>query len=332
MNVLFIGNAIIDIISHVEEMGHIDPNLIGKMQIVSQNEINNNIKLISNKKILSGGSANNSACGLSMLEEDVCFVGKIGNDHYGRVYLEQNEKHHVNTSLMVFDNKSKTGLSLIYVTPDGERTMNTCPGASANLYASDIPKAAFRGISGVFIEGYLFYSTQGAELMSDSINRAIRNNGFTAISLSDVSCVDKYRDLFLNLIKTNKISLIFGNKMEMMGLLQAKTERDLIIRMRGLSEFVERLIMTSGKDGAISVEKGKLIRATPNYVEDCIDTTGAGDLFVSGYLKAYLNQSSPIDCLKSGNFVASKILKRDGGKLNTSDLQEIKNKIQDYIL
>ena len=100
MNVLFIGNAIIDIISHVEEMGHIDPNLIGKMQIVSQNEINNNIKLISNKKILSGGSANNSACGLSMLEEDVCFVGKIGNDQYGRIYLEQNERHQVNTCLL----------------------------------------------------------------------------------------------------------------------------------------------------------------------------------------------------------------------------------------
>ena len=83
MNVLFIGNAIIDVISHLDEIDQVDPNFIGKMQIVSQNEINYKIKLLSNKKIVPGGSANNSACGLSMLEEEVSFIGKIGNDHYG---------------------------------------------------------------------------------------------------------------------------------------------------------------------------------------------------------------------------------------------------------
>lgn len=332
MNVLFIGNAIIDVISHLNKMDQVDPDLIGKMQIISHDEINDKIKLIPNKKILSGGSANNSACGLSMLEEEVCFIGKIGNDHYGKVYLEQNKVHHVETNHIVVDNKSTTGLSLIYVTPDGERTMNTFPGASSELNASDIPKAAFDGISGVFIEGYLLYSPHGLELVSKSIKMAIKNKGFAAISLSDARCVDKYRDDFLNLIKSNKINLIFGNKMEMKTLLGVGTEIDLIKKMRELSGFVERLIMTSGKDGSLSIENDELIHSTANYVEDCTDTTGAGDLFVSGYLKAYLNKSSPIDCLKTGNFVASKILKRDGGKLDFSDYKEIKNSIQRYIL
>ena len=332
MNVIFIGNAIIDVISHLDKIDQVDPSFIGKMQIVSQNEINNRIKLVSNRKIIPGGSANNSACGLSMLEEEVCFIGKIGNDHYGKVYLEQNKKHHVETDLIVVDNKSTTGLSLVYVTPDGERTMNTFPGASAELDASDIPKAAFSGIYGIFIEGYILYSPNGLELLSKSISSATMNNGFTAISLSDVNCVDKYRDNFLDLIKSNEINLIFGNKMEMMSLLEVKTEIDLIKKMRELSGFVERLIMTSGKDGSLSIEKGELIHASTNSVEDCIDTTGAGDLFVSGYLKAYLNKSMPIDCLKAGNFVASKILKRDGGKLDFSDYKEIKNKLRKYIL
>ena len=119
--------------------------------------------------------------------------------------------------------------------------------------------------------------------------------------------------------------------MEMMSLLKVKSEIDLIKRMKELSGFVERLIMTSGKNGSLSIEKGELIDASTNDVENCIDTTGAGDLFVSGYLKAYLNKSSPIDCLKAGNFVASKILKRDGGKLDFSDYREIKNNIQRYM-
>ena len=332
MSVLFIGNAIIDVISRLDEIDQVDQNFIGKMQIVSQNEINDKIKLLSNKKIVPGGSANNSACGLSMLEEEVCFIGKVGNDHYGEIYLEQNKEHHVETGLMIVDNKSTTGLSLVYVTPDGERTMNTFPGASAELDASDIPKAAFDRISGIFIEGYILYSPYGLELISKSISRAKTSRGFTAISLSDVDCVDKYRDDFLNLIKSHEINLIFGNKMEMMSLLEVKTEIDLIKRMRELSVFVERLIMTSGKNGSVSIEKGVLIDASTKDVKNCTDTTGAGDLFVSGYLKAYLNKSSPIDCLKAGNFVASKILKRDGGKLDFSDYRELKNNIQRYIL
>jgi len=324
MSVLFIGNAIIDVISHLDEIDQIDPNFIGKMQIVSQNEINDKIKLVSNKKILPGGSANNSACGLSMLEEKVCFIGKIGNDQFGKVYLEENKKHQVETGLMVIDGKSITGRSLVYVTPDGERTMYTFPGASAELDSLDIPKAAFSGISGIFIEGYILYSPHGLELVSRSIRSTKKNNGFVAISLSDMDCVDKYRDDFLNLIKSNDVNLIFGNKMEMKALLEVKTEIDLIKKMIELSEFVERLIMTSGKDGSLSIEKGVLIHASTNDVEDCTDTTGAGDLFVSGYLKAYINKSSPIDCLKTGNFIASKILKRDGGKLDFSDYKEIK--------
>ena len=332
MNVLFIGNAIIDVISHLDEINQVDPNFIGKMQIVSQKEINDKIKLLSNKKIVPGGSANNSACGLSMLEEEVCFIGKIGNDHYGEIYLEQNKEHNVETGLMIVDNESKTGLSLVYVTPDGERTMNTFPGASEALDASDIPKAAFSRISGIFIEGYLLYSPYGLELISKSISNAKASKGFTAISLSDVDCVDRNRVHFLNLIKSHQINLVFGNKMEMMSLLEVKKEIDLIKRMKELSGFVERLIMTSGKNGSLSIEKGVLIDSSTKDVEDCTDTTGAGDLFVSGYLKAYLNKSSPIDCLKAGNFVASKILKRDGGKLDFSDYREIKNNIQRYIL
>ena len=146
MNVLFIGNAIIDVISHVDEMDQVDPNLIGKMQIVSHSEIINKIKLIPNKKILSGGSSNNSACGLSMLDEKVYFIGKIGNDQYGKAFLDHNKKYHIKTNSIIFDNKSTTGLSLIYVTPDGQRTMYTCPGASSNLSTSDIPKSLFKGI------------------------------------------------------------------------------------------------------------------------------------------------------------------------------------------
>ena len=267
MNVLFIGNAIIDVISHLDEIDQVDPNFIGKMQIVSQKEINDKIKALSNKKIVPGGSANNSACGLAMLEEEVSFIGKIGNDHYGKVYLDQNKEQNVETGLMVVDNKSTTGLSLVYVTPGGERTMNTFPGASEELDASDIQKASFSGISGIFIEGYILYSRHGLELISKSINSVITNKGFTAISLSDVDCVDRYRDDFLNLIKSNEINLIFGNKMEMMSLLEVKKEIDLIKRMKELSGFVERLIMTSGKNGSLSIEKGELIDASTNDVK-----------------------------------------------------------------
>ena len=108
-------------------------------------------------------------------------------------------------------------------------------------------KAAFSGISGIFIEGYISILAPWTRTYIQVNQQCQNNTGFTAISLSDVDCVDRYRDDFLNLIKSNQINLIFGNKMEMMSLLEVKTEIDLIKRMKELSGFVERLIMTSGK-------------------------------------------------------------------------------------
>ena len=129
MHTLFIGNAIVDLISHINYEKLLYPDDKGKMKIISLTDAEKLQLHVSDKNIIIGGSANNSACGLSIMDEEVCFIGKIGNDKFGEIYKRKLEDFNLADDGIVLDQYANTGRSIIYVTPDGERTMNTYLGA-----------------------------------------------------------------------------------------------------------------------------------------------------------------------------------------------------------
>ncbi len=331
MHTLFIGNAIVDLISHINYEKLLHPDDKGKMKIITLKDAERLQLQVSNKIIIIGGSANNSACGLSIMDEEVCFVGKIGNDKFGEIYKRKLKDFNLADDGIVLDKYANTGRSIIYVTPDGERTMNTYLGASVQLTSNDIQDNVFKNLNGTFIEGYVYYLDDGKNIIERSFRKTKENNGFTAISLSDVNCVEQFRSDFFDLIYGNNLTLLFGNKAEMMCLFEVETEVNLLKKMTDQSENIDSLIMTSGNNGATVIKNNKIYNENSIKVENILDTTGAGDLFVSGYIKAYLNGKKPDICLKCGNYVASQIITVDGGKLDIKKIKEYKKGIYSFL-
>ena len=331
MHTLIIGNAIVDLISHINYEKLLYPDDKGKMKIISLTDAEKLQLHVSDKNIIIGGSANNSACGLSIMDEEVCFIGKIGNDKFGEIYKRKLEDFNLADDGIVLDQYANTGRSIIYVTPDGERTMNTYLGASIQLTSNDIQDNVFKNLNGTFIEGYIYYLDDGKNIIERSFSKTREQHGFTAISLSDVNCVEQFRPDFFDLIYDNKITLLFGNKAEMMSLFEAETEANLIKKMTDHSENIDSLIMTSGNNGATVINNNKIYNEDSIKVENILDTTGAGDLFVSGYIKAYLKGKKPDICLKCANYLASQIIRVDGGKLDIIKIKEYKDGIYSFL-
>jgi len=331
MHTLFIGNAIVDLISHINYDKLLHPDTKGKMKIITLTDANKLQLQVSEQNLIIGGSANNSACGLSIMDEEVCFVGKIGNDKFGEIYIKKLQDFNLAHNGIVLDKNDNTGRSIIYVTPDGERTMNTYLGASVQLTSNDIQDNMFKNLNGTFIEGYIYYLNDGKKIIENSFRKTKEQNGFTAISLSDVNCVEQFRSDFFDLIYENKINLLFGNKAEMMCLFEEEKEANLLKKMNAHSDNIDSLIMTKGNNGAIVINNNKIYKENSINVENIVDTTGAGDLFVSGYIKAYLNRKKPNVCLKCANYLASQIITVDGGKLDIKKIKEYKEGLYSFL-
>ena len=309
MQILGIGNAIVDVICKVEEDFLIQNNLSkGNMKLIfDENEFR---KLLSNLKIektISGGSIANSIVGLSQKGNNVGFIGKISDDDLGEKYEIGLEKENVKYFYSKKKEELPTGTCLILITPDSERTMCTYLGIAGKITEKDIDVEALKNSKIIFLEGYLW--DEGDPKKAFDI--AISNANKVAMSLSDKFCVDRHKPHFLDLVK-NRLDIIFANEEEIMSLINTNDFKEVI-------EFAKKnkklYIITRGQKGAISINNGKVIEVQVKKNLNIVDLTGAGDLFAAGYLHGYLNQFSEEDCLKSGTEMASKIIQQIGARL-----------------
>ena len=309
MQILGIGNAIVDVICKVEEDFLIQNNLSkGNMKLIfDENEFR---KLLSNLKIektISGGSIANSIVGLSQKGNNVGFIGKISDDDLGEKYEIGLKKENVKYFYSKKKEELPTGTCLILITPDSERTMCTYLGIAGKITEKDIDIEALKNSKIIFLEGYLW--DEGDPKKAFDI--AISNANKVAMSLSDKFCVDRHKPHFLDLVK-NRLDIIFANEEEIMSLINTNDFKEVI-------EFAKKnkklYIITRGQKGAISINNGKVIEVQVKKNLNIVDLTGAGDLFAAGYLHGYLNQFSEEDCLKSGTEMASKIIQQIGARL-----------------
>jgi sugar/nucleoside kinase (ribokinase family) len=231
---------------------------------------------------------------------------------------------------MILDINHNTGISVIYITPDGERTMNTHMGASVKLVPDDITSKALEDIKGSFVEGYIYYSEYGVDIITKLFTETRRVGGFNAISLSDINCVQSFRNEFLNLLEENKVDLLFGNKKEMMHLFEVDDERSLNFQLERNSTQYCTIIMTNGKNGCVIAQNHEIKFIPTNKIKNVIDTTGAGDLFVSGFLKGYINGSDVIKCSQMGNYYASEIIQIIGGKISKDSISRIRENFLEF--
>ena len=309
MKILGIGNAIIDVICKVDDNFISKENLTkGTMKLIFEpNEFKNLLSRVKIEKTISGGSVANSIVGLSQLENEVGFIGKISDDEFGCEYEEGLKKENVK---YIYSKKKEylpTGTCLILVTPDSERTMCTHLGIAGQIDADDIKTEIIKESEIIFLEGYLWDKGKPKE----AFDKAISYSNKVAMSLSDQFCVDRHKIHFLNLVK-QKLDITFANENEIMSLIDAKNFNEVITFAK---ELKKHLVITRGEKGAVSIVNNHITELGAHTNLKIVDLTGAGDLFAAGYLHGYINNFSQEDCLKKGNEMSSKIIQQVGARI-----------------
>ena len=309
MKILGIGNAIVDVICKVNDDFISKNNLTkGTMKLIfDQNEFKKLYSKLKIEKTVSGGSVANSIVGLSQLNNEVGFIGKISDDDLGKKYEEGLKKENIKYIYYKKKELLPTGTCLILVTPDSERTMCTFLGTAGQINEKDIKIDAINDSEIVFLEGYLWDEGEPKK----AFDKAINNANKTAMSLSDKFCVDRHKPHFLNLVR-DKLDITFANEGEIMSLIDAKNFNEVVAFAK---EIKKHLVITRGEKGAISIFNNQTTEIGIVKNLKILDLTGAGDLFAAGYLHGIINNLNPKQCLSKGTELSSKVIQKIGARI-----------------
>ena len=309
MRILGIGNAIVDVICKVEDQYLTDNGLIkSTMRLVDENEFKNLLSTLKIEETISGGSVANSIVGLSQLGNNVGFIGKINNDELGQKYEEGLIKEKVQYFYNKKEEISPTGTCLILITPDAERTMVTFLGIAGKISEKDINEEAIKKSEMIFLEGYLWDEGEP----KSAFDKAMSLSKKKAMSLSDLFCVDRHKESFLNIVK-NDLDITFANEQEVKSLINAKNFDEVITFGKELEKL---LVITRGSKGSVAIKGNKIFECESQKNLKIIDLTGAGDLFAAGFLHSYINNDNINECLEKGTEMSVQIIQRIGARLS----------------
>ena len=296
--IICIGNALVDSLEQIEEFVIDELNLNkARMTLVDKERSNFLLQNMKNPIYEAGGSAANTAYWISQLGGNAGFIGKISNDDLGKQFKSSLKDSGLNDYTVFESEDNQTGLCAIFITPDGERTMNTYLGAGEHLSVDDLHIDAIKEAKILYMEGYLWDkpSSKSAFLNAAKINK--ESGGLNSISLSDVFCVEMHRDSFISFI-ADDIDYVFCNEDELNSLTLLSSTNESFKYFEENFPKVKELICTLGSNGAVILKNGERhsFEATETKV---IDKTGAGDFFAAGYLYG-LQKDLSVD--KSANF------------------------------
>ena len=315
MKILGIGNAIVDVICKVNDQYLIENELTkSTMRLVDEDEFKKLLTTIKIEETVSGGSVANSIVGLSQLNNNVGFIGKINADNLGQKYEEGLNKEKVKYLYNKKEEISPTGTCLILITPDAERTMVTFLGIAGKISEKDIDEKAIKQSEMIFLEGYLW--DEGGP--KSAFNKAMLLSKKKAMSLSDQFCVKRHKNNFLDLVK-NKLDVTFSNEQEIKSLIDAKNFEQVVSFGKELGKL---LIVTRGEMGSVAIKNDEVIECKGKTNLDIVDLTGAGDLFAAGFLHGFINNYSTKESLEKGTEMSSKIIQKVGARLNSSDFTQ----------
>ena len=311
--ILGIGNAIVDIFVKVNDDFLSKNKLIkGSMKLIERTEYENLKKIIKIEKIEAGGSVANTMAGIAHLKGDSSFIGKISSDEFGKIYKKSLEKISVKFSYIEKDEELPTGASVIFVTPDSERTMCTYLGISSQLSKEDVNENKINDCKIVFLEGYLWDKGVSEEMFKHIIYLTKKNNIKIAMSLSDIFCVKRHKKDFLKLL-IKDLDILIGNENEINELI---SQKNLINSINQLKELNKLIIITRSDKGSIALHNNQVVSCDSIRPNKILDLTGAGDLFASGFFKEYVDNSNIKKCLEAGSILAAKVIEKFGARLN----------------
>jgi sugar/nucleoside kinase (ribokinase family) len=309
-DVLTIGNAIVDIIARTEDdFIHANGIIKGAMNLIDGERAELLYSRMGPAVETSGGSAGNTVAGVANFGGKAAYFGKVSSDHLGGVF-----NHDMHAQGVAFDTKPLEGTpptarSMIFVTPDGERSMNTYLGACVELRPEDIEEDKVAGSKITYFEGYLWDPPLAKDAIRLAAKIAHKHGRKMAMTLSDPFCVDRYRGEFLELMRSGTVDICFANEHELKSLYQTA---DFDTALAALRNDCEMAAVTRSEKGSVIIKGKETVAVEPVAVETVVDTTGAGDLYAAGVLFG-LTQGYPLaKCGRLGSLAASIVISQIG--------------------
>ena len=321
--ILGIGNALTDILFRTQNDDILTELSLkkGSMQLVNNEKSEQILSIFANRPSImaTGGSASNAINGLTKLGNEAGFIGKIGNDEIGKFFSNKSLENGVEPFLKI--GKTPSGHCTVLVSTDGERTMCTYLGAACELYAEDLDKTIFEEYDIFHIEGYL---VQDNELIRTALKMA-KDAGMTvSIDLASFNIVEDNRDFLLEMID-NYVDITFANEDEAAAFSQSTPEDAL----HQIAKLCDIAVVKLGSNGSM-IKRGENIYKVEPVKANCVDTTGAGDMYAAGFLHGF-SKDLPLDiCGKIGSLVSAQVVEVVGAKLTEDVWQKIYREIEEY--
>jgi len=320
-DVLTIGNAIVDVIApatpdFLEREGMAE----GIMHLVDADRSSYLYdRMPAEKRQISGGSSANTAAGVASYGGRAAFVGKVAADDLGGIFADDLREIGVHYSIDRLHEGPATARSMILVSPGGERTMNTYLGACQQLTTADIKEEEIGAAAVTYMEGYLWDPPEAKKAFVLASHYAHKHERPTAFTLSDPFCVNRYRDEFLDLMRSKTVDYVFANIEEAKALYQTDSLHEAV---QQIAKDCELAAITMGAQGAMAVMNGEIVTVPAYPVPDVVDATGAGDLFASGFLLALSRGRELRTALAAGCLAASEVISHIGAR-PIRDLSEL---------
>ncbi len=306
-----IGNAIVDVLSFCDEPFLKQNGLAkGSMMLVDSARAATLYSHVGQSTECSGGSVANTLAGMASLGAKTGFIGKVASDQLGTIFT-----HDMRAVGVQFDTKpSSSGPStascLVFVTPDAQRTMATYIGACSLVSEADIDEGLISSAGITYIEGYLWDTENAKAAIRKAMHIARKAGKKIAFTLSDTFCVDRHRDEFLQLVAKD-VDVLFANESEIKSLYQVDTIEQALKKLQGVCEIA---VVTRSEKGSMVLTAGEILEVPAQKVGKVVDTTGAGDLYASGFLFGLTKGWDLHACATLGNRCAGQIITQLGAR------------------
>lgn len=313
--VVGIGNAVVDVISHADDT-FLNDNGIEKgiMQLIERDRAESLYATMQDRLQTPGGSVANTIAGIGALGLSTAFIGRVRDDDLGQFYAKAMTDIGIDfVNAPVTGGENPTSRCMIFVTPDGERSLNTYLGISTGLTSDDVPQAVTSKAKLMFLEGYLFDHDAGKTAFREAARAATAGGGMAGIAISDPFCVERHRDDFLALIE-NDLGYVIGNEAELRALWETD---DTEVALARTAEICPLVVCTRSGDG-VTLMRGEERVDVPVEKVVPVDATGAGDQFAAGFLYGMATDRDLETCGKMGNICAAEVISHIGPRPQTS--------------
>jgi sugar/nucleoside kinase (ribokinase family) len=311
LDVVGIGNAIVDVLSQADDSFVQREKLAkGTMTLIDEARAHDLYGKMGPGIEASGGSAANTIAGIASLGGKAAYIGKVADDMLGKVFAHDLRATGVKYDTTPLKGGPATARCLILVTPDAQRTMNTFLGASVEFQPVDIDRDLIASAQITYLEGYLFDRNAAKEAFRKAGEIAHQAGRKVSLTLSDPFCVDRHRADFRELIR-GQVDILFANEAEICSLYETQDFAKAAAAVRGEAEIA---VLTRSEKGAEVVTAKDRVKVPAAPVARVVDTTGAGDLFASGFLYGFTRGRDMAHCAKLGALCAAEIISHFGAR------------------